>query len=53
MLLNMHICFGRIELIIIDNEKIKRLDLKTEKIRNKVKAVVTREHLKQLYEDSD
>lgn len=28
--------FGRIELIIIDNGKIKRLDLKTEKIRNKV-----------------
>jgi len=45
--------FGRIELIIIVDGKIKRLNLKVEKICNKVKAVVTREHLEQLYADSD
>ena len=42
--------FGRIELIIIRSGQIRRLNLKDEATRNKVRAVVTREHLQQIYE---
>lgn len=41
--------FGRIELIILDGDKIKRLDLADEATRNKVRAVTSHEHLRQLY----
>ena len=42
--------FGRIELIIIEEDKIKRLNLNDEETRNKVKQVATNEHLQQLYD---
>lgn len=42
--------FGRIELIIIDGDKIKRLDLTDEAIREKVRAVITNVHLRQLFD---
>jgi type III restriction enzyme len=42
--------FGRIELIIVEGEEIKRLDLTDEPIRNRVRGVQTHEHLRQLYE---
>jgi len=44
--------FGRIELIVIEGEEIKRLDLRDETTRDKVKAVTTKEHLRQLYESA-
>lgn len=43
--------FGRIELIIVDDEKTKRLNLNDEPTRDKVKGVATNEHLRQLYHD--
>jgi type III restriction enzyme len=43
--------FGRIELIIMEGEKIRRLNLRDEVVRDKVRAVSTTEHLRQLYED--
>jgi type III restriction enzyme len=42
--------FGRIELIIMEGDEIKRLDLTDEPTRNRVRAVHTHEHLRQLYE---
>jgi type III restriction enzyme len=42
--------FGRIELIIVDGDKMKRLDLADEAVREKVKEVSTHEHLRQLYD---
>jgi type III restriction enzyme len=44
--------FGRIELIVLDGARIKRLDLKNEDIRDRVKAVHTHEHLEQLFESA-
>jgi type III restriction enzyme len=44
------LAFGRIELIIVEGELIKRLDLTKQRIRDKVKAVQTHEHLRQLFE---
>jgi type III restriction enzyme len=45
--------FGRIELIIIDeNDKMKRLDLSDETVRDRVKAVISHQHLKQLFDDA-
>jgi type III restriction enzyme len=41
--------FGRIELIIVDGDEIKRLDLTDEQCRDRVKGVSTREHLRQLF----
>ena len=41
--------FGRIELIIMENDELKRLDLTDEGTRNKVRGVQTHEHLRQLY----
>lgn len=41
--------FGRIELIIVQGDKVKRLDLTDEVVRDKVRAVTTHEHLKQLF----
>ena len=43
--------FGRIEIIIIEGNKIKRLNLKDETTQQKVMQVTTREHLLQLYND--
>ena len=43
--------FGRIELIIIVGDKVKRLDLKDEIVREKVKLVTTKEQLEKLYEE--
>jgi hypothetical protein len=37
-------------MIIIDRDETKRLELTDEWIRNKVKAVSTREHLRQLFD---
>lgn len=42
--------FGRIELIVVDGDKTKRLGLTDESLRNKVKQVSTHEHLRQLFE---
>jgi type III restriction enzyme len=42
--------FGRIELIQIEKKRIDRLDLTDPDVRNKVKAVASNEHLRQLYE---
>jgi type III restriction enzyme len=42
--------FGRIQLIIVEGDEIKRLDLTDETTRNRVKGVQTHEHLRQLYE---
>lgn len=42
--------FGRIELIIVEGDKAKRLDLTDEQIRNKVKEVSTNEHLRLLFD---
>lgn len=44
--------FGRIELIIVDGDKMKRIDLSDEAVRDKVKEVSTTEHLRQLYDRS-
>jgi len=41
--------FGRIELIIVEGDAIKRLDLTNERVRNLVKAVTTNAHLRQLF----
>ena len=43
--------FGRIELIIVDGEKMARLDLAKETMREKVKKVQSHEHLRLLYEE--
>src|SRR5207237_10116249 len=43
-----HDAFGRIELILLDGTKEKRLDLTDEKDRNKVRAVKSIEHLRSL-----
>jgi type III restriction enzyme len=42
--------FGRIELIIVEGDEIKRLDLTDGPTRNRVRGVQTHEHLRQLYE---
>lgn len=42
--------FGRIELIIVEGEQMKRLNLADERTRNKVKKVSTHEHLQQLFD---
>jgi hypothetical protein len=42
--------FGRIELIQVDKKRIDRLDLTNPDTRNKVKAVASNEHLRQLYD---
>jgi type III restriction enzyme len=41
--------FGRIELIIVENERIQRLNLKNEEIRDRVKAVTSSQHLRDLF----
>lgn len=42
--------FGRIELIIVDGDKMKRLDLTDERTSDKVREVSTHEHLRQLFD---
>lgn len=44
--------FGRIELIIVEGDDIKRLDLTEQSVRDKVKAVSNHAHLRQLYEEA-
>jgi type III restriction enzyme len=44
--------FGRIELIIVDDDKIRRLDLTDESIRDKVKQVTTHAHLRLLFDQA-
>lgn len=44
--------FGRIELIIFDGEVVKRLNLRDEATRDKVKGVATKQHLRQLYDEA-
>ncbi len=41
---------GRIEMIIVDNDVVKRLDMKDEETRRKVLTVSTKEHLRQLFD---
>jgi len=41
--------FGSIQLIVVDGENVKRLELCDEQIRDKVKAVSSHEHLRQLF----
>ena len=41
--------YGRIELIIVEGDEVKRLDLTDEQTRNKVKGVQTHAHLRRLY----
>ena len=42
--------FGRIELIIVEDERVKRLDLKDEDIRQEVLKVNTTNHLRALFQ---
>lgn len=42
--------FGRIELIIVEGDEVRRLDMTNEQTRNRVRGVQTHEHLRQLYE---
>ncbi|MDP9374425.1 MAG: DEAD/DEAH box helicase family protein [Chloroflexota bacterium] len=42
--------FGRIELIIVDGNDVQRLDLSDERTRDRVRAVTTHEHLRQLFD---
>ena len=44
--------FGRIELIIVEGDEIKRLNLTDEQTRNRVRGVQTHEHLRQLYDSA-
>ena len=44
--------FGRIELIIVDGDEIKRLDLTDERVRDRVRGVNDHTHLRQLYESA-
>jgi type III restriction enzyme len=44
--------FGRIELIIVVNDEIRRLDLTDDQNRDKVKMVQTNAHLRQLFEQA-
>lgn len=41
--------FGRIELIIVEDEQVRRLDLKNEAIRDRVRAVTSSQHLRDLF----
>jgi type III restriction enzyme len=41
--------FGRIHLIIVEGEEIRRLDLTDEQTRLRVRAVTTHDHLRQLF----
>lgn len=41
--------FGRIELIIVDGDQLRRLDLTDQRVRDQVKAVSTHAHLRQLF----
>jgi type III restriction enzyme len=43
--------FGRIELIVLDGNKSKRLDLTDEAVRNKVKTIKFPDQLRQLFSD--
>jgi type III restriction enzyme len=44
--------FGRIELIIVDGDEIRRLDLTDEQVRDRVKAVSSHDHLRQLFQSA-
>lgn len=44
--------FGRIELIIVEGDEIRRLDLTDERVRDKVRGVGNHAHLRQLYESA-
>ena len=44
--------FGRIELIIVDGDEVKRLDLTDELVRDRVRGVNDHTHLRQLYESA-
>jgi type III restriction enzyme len=44
--------FGRIELIIVKDKQLRRLNLKDETVRAKVAAVQTTAHLQQLFDDT-
>lgn len=44
--------FGRIELIIVDRRQLRRIDLKDEVRRARVRAVQTHAHLRQLFDDA-
>ncbi len=42
--------FGRMELIIVENERIQRLNLKDEAVRDRVRAVSSSQHLRDLFD---
>jgi type III restriction enzyme len=44
--------FGRIELIVVDGDNMKRLDLADQAVRDMVKEVKTPEHLRRLYDQA-
>jgi type III restriction enzyme len=44
--------FGRIQLVIVKDGQVKRLDLTKEEIRKKVEIVESREHLRRLFESN-
>lgn len=44
--------FDRIELIVVEGDEVRRLDLTDEQTRNRVKSVQTHAHLRQLYESA-
>ena len=45
--------FGRIELIIVTDGQLRRIDLKDERWRSRVVAVDSHAHLRQLFDDAD
>jgi hypothetical protein len=44
--------FGRIELIVVDDSRQRRLDLKDEATRARVRGVSDHPHLRQLFDDA-
>jgi type III restriction enzyme len=44
--------FGQIQLIIVDNDEIRRLNLTDERRRDEVKKVTTHDHLRHLFEST-
>lgn len=42
--------FGRIQLIIVDGDEVRRIEMTDERTRDRVKGVSTHAHLRQLFE---
>ena len=44
--------FGRIELIIVEGDEVRRMDLCDERVRDRVRGVNDHTHLRDLYESA-